>query len=64
MLVRVILLLLLLGGGFYTFITVFKHIDKKQWKTFGKVAFKIAVSVLFAVIVIGACGILSQMTNH
>jgi hypothetical protein len=63
MLVRVILMLLLLAGGFYTFITVFKHIDKKQWKTFGKTTFKIVVSILFAVIVIGACGILSHLTN-
>jgi hypothetical protein len=63
MLVRVILLLLLLAGGFYAFITAFKHIDKKQWKTFGTVSFKIAVSVLFAVIIIGVCGILSRMSS-
>lgn len=63
MLVRVVALFLFLVFVAYTFMTLFRHINKTQWKTTGKVTFKLVMSALFAASFIATCGILSRLTN-
>lgn len=63
MLVRVVALFLFLVFVTYTFITTFRHINKKQWQTTGKVVFKLAISAVFAAAFIATCGIVSHLSN-
>lgn len=63
MLVRVMALLILLMAAFYCLFSFYKYITRQQWKTAGKITFKIALAGIFAVCVVSFLAGLSQLTN-
>lgn len=60
---RVILLFAVAAMLMFGFISVFKHIDGKQWKLTGKAIAKVAFSLAFAAGVVASCGVLQHLTN-